>query len=192
MDSGSASAPRLSDPAGALERLQGAPGAACPRLLAARAYTAEQLDLRRERLAGIDCPEGVSVVLFGSWARGELTNESDDDWAVLVENEDITREIVDPVEHAAREVFGQGDKKPGPQDLFGKSFWCDELVRQIGLEEDSNKILTRRMLLLLESIPVIGEATHRRCWDRVLHTYLDRASKHYRPPRFLLNDVVRQ
>lgn len=181
----------MSDPAGALERLQRDAGAACPRLLEARAYTTEQLALRRESLADLECPQGVSVVLFGSWARGELTSESDDDWAVLVESEDIAADVVEPVESAARSIFGQGDKKPGAQDLFGTSFWCDELVRQIGLEEDSNRILTRRMLLLLESIPVIGEDAHRRCWDRVLHTYLDRASKHYRPPRFLLNDVVR-
>ncbi len=47
------------------------------------------------------------------------------------------------------------------------------------------------MLLLLESVPVLGGDAHARCWDRVLHTYLDRGAKDYRPPRFLLNDLVR-
>lgn len=45
--------------------------------------------------------------------------------------------------------------------------------------------------LTLESVPVLGEEAHARCWDRVLHTYLDRAAKDHRPPRFLLNDLVR-
>lgn len=188
MDLGSAAAPRLNDPAGALERLQNRSGAAFPRLLAARQYTAEQLASKRERLHGIECPDGASVVLFGSWARQELTEASDDDWAVLVESSDV--DAVD-VEQAVRGVFGQGDKKPGAQDAFGTTFSCDELVAQVGLEGDVNSLLTRRMLLLLESVPVLGGDAHARCWELVLHTYLDRGAKDYRPPRFLLNDLVR-
>ena len=51
--------------------------------------------------------------------------------------------------------------------------------------------LTRRLLLLLESVAVLNEPVHRNCRQRVLAGYLDESVKDYRPPRFLLNDIVR-
>jgi hypothetical protein len=59
-----------------------------------------------------------------------------------------------------------------------------------GLDADTNTNLTRRLLLLLESREVSGDA-HEECWKRVLGRYLDYGVKDYRPPRFLLNDLVR-
>ena len=35
-----------------------------------------------EVLARLGSLDGLSTCVFGSWARGELTTESDDDWAV--------------------------------------------------------------------------------------------------------------
>jgi hypothetical protein len=54
----------------------------------------------------------------------------------------------------------------------------------------TNTNLTRRLLLLLESREVSGDA-HEECWKSVLGRYLDYGVKDYRPPRFLLNDLVR-
>ncbi|HZE05478.1 MAG TPA: hypothetical protein VE127_09655, partial [Solirubrobacteraceae bacterium] len=51
--------------------------------------------------------------------------------------------------------------------------------------------LTRRLLLLLESVAVLNEPVHRNCRQRVLAGYLDESVKDYRPPRFLLNDLIR-
>lgn len=47
------------------------------------------------------------------------------------------------------------------------------------------------MLLLLESVPVIGEDVHRRVQDRILERYLAYHRRSFRPPRFLLNDIIR-
>ncbi len=47
------------------------------------------------------------------------------------------------------------------------------------------------MLLLLESAAVLGPEVHGRCRTRVLDTYLQRGTKDFRVPRFLLNDLVR-
>ena len=47
------------------------------------------------------------------------------------------------------------------------------------------------MLLLLESVPVAGDDAYERCWVHVLDSYLEDATKDFRPPRFLLNDLVR-
>jgi hypothetical protein len=65
------------------------------------------------------------------------------------------------------------------------------LIERIGLDADDNRNLTRRLLLLLESVAVVNEPAHEDCWRRVLGGYLDNSVKSYRPPRFLLNDVIR-
>lgn len=172
----------LDDPAGALDRLAEAGGASFPHLTNARAYTGAELEKRASALGDVE--PGVAVVLFGSWGREELTEQSDDDWAVLGDATEATLA-------RCRAVLGGADRDPGQQDLFGLSFSCDELVRNIGLDADTNTNLTRRMLLLLESRAVAGSEVHARCFAQVLHAYLGHGVRDYRPPRFLLNDLIR-
>jgi hypothetical protein len=47
------------------------------------------------------------------------------------------------------------------------------------------------MLFLLESVPVTGVDVYWKVRDEILDRYLDESVKAYRPPRFLLNDIVR-
>jgi hypothetical protein len=47
------------------------------------------------------------------------------------------------------------------------------------------------MLLALESVPVMGEPAWRGARDDIVHSYLGRRARDYRPPRFFLNDLVR-
>lgn len=170
----------LENPAGALDRLAAVGGGSFPNLVAARGYTNAELDRRAAELADVES----AVVLFGSWGREELTSQSDDDWAVLGDPSEgvLTR---------CREVLGGAGREPGQQDLFGLSFLCDDLVRNIGLDADTNTNLTRRMLLLLESRAVAGRDAYERCVAQVLHAYLGHGVRDYRPPRFLLNDLIR-
>ena len=174
------------DPSGALERL----GAELPELEAARARTRVELAARREALAGLDADPAASVVLFGSWGRGELTRRSDDDWAVLVAGGERAGVAPAP-EDVAAALGGAGLREPGRSGVFGGRIFADDLISRIGLDADSNANLTRRMLLMLESQPVAGDAVHRRCWEQVLDGYLEDADKPYRPPRFFLNDLIR-
>ncbi len=173
------------DPAGALERL----GAELPNLLAARARTREAVAARREALRALPLDPEASVVLFGSWGRGELTRRSDDDWALLVDGPE--RAGVEPEPEALAAALGRGHARPGPQRRVRRADLLRDLLSRIGLDADSNTNLTRRMLLMLESQPVAGDAIHRRCWEQVLDGYLEDADRPYRPPRFFLNDLIR-
>lgn len=173
------------DPTGALERL----GAELPNLLAARRRTGEAVAARRAALADLPRDPEASVVLFGSWGRGELTRRSDDDWALLVDGRE--RPGVQPEPDALAQALGDGTRGPGRSGVFGGRIFCDDLLGRIGLDADSNANLTRRMLLMLESQPVAGDEVHRRCWERVLDGYLEDADRPYRPPRFFLNDLIR-
>lgn len=157
-----------------------------PHLLAARERTARELAAARQRFAGAGRDDDAAVALFGSWGRAELTAGSDDDWLVVVagERRDDVRPSVD-------EVGALLGRAPGAQGIFGEVAFAAELAGRIGLDEDTNRNLTRRMLLLLESVAVAGQDAHRAAREHVLDGYLRGDVKDHRPPRFFLNDVIR-
>lgn len=157
-----------------------------PNLIEARRRTAEGLDNKRPRLAALRHSPRASVVLMGSWGRQELTAESDDDFMVLIGG--TRRRLIKPSIRSVKKVL---DRAPGKQGVFGGPVFGDRLVQNIGLVHDDNDNLTRRMLFMLESIPVTGEEIYRTVRDEILSRYLDESVKPYRPPRFFLNDVVR-
>ena len=84
----------------------------------ARDRTADELAKVRADLAAGPVEQGVSTCVFGSWARQELTEGSDDDWAVVVADpfaayeRRVTTEFV-----LASERLGQDEKKPGSQPI---------------------------------------------------------------------------
>jgi hypothetical protein len=182
----------------ALERLGAHSADGFPNLLAARVRTEGEIARLRAEFAGgalsggatarlDDTRADVSVVLFGSWGRRELTEHSDDDWLLLVQREgEAEAELA-----AVREVLGGGTRAPGEQATFGVASSAENLVEHIGLDDDHNRNLTQRMLLMLESVPVAGDEIHRRCWLAVLDRYLAESRRDHRPPRFFLNDVIR-
>lgn len=169
-----------------LERLGVQAGRNFPNLLAARERTAAGLAERRPRLAELKHDPDSCVVLMGSWGRGEVTSGSDDDFMVLVDGSE--RDDVEPSVDAVRGVL---DNPPGEQGVFGEPVYCEVLVENIGLDRDDNRNMTRRMLFLLESVPVTAEDVYSPARDKVLGRYLDESIKDFRPPRFLLNDTVR-
>ncbi len=171
-----------------LERLAEAYGQDFPHLMSARRRTAHSLDECRASLKGIRADSDVSVMLMGSWGRAELTSGSDHDYMVLVNGpRRPDHEVAPSIEQVAKVL----DVEPGREGLFGEVVFCDHLEKRIGLQEDDNNNLSRRMLLLLESQPVLGEDVHRDAWRKVLDGYLDDAHKDHNPPRLLLNDTVR-
>ena len=72
-----------------------------------------------------------------------------------------------------------------------------DLVHEIGGEDDTNSNTTRRVLLLLESLPIGKREAYDRVRRQILNRYIkdDRglvhASGRLRIPRFLLNDLTR-
>ena len=172
----------------ALEQLAERGGGEFPHLLEARRRTEDEVPAIRARVASVGRDADTCIVLFGSWGRGELTKHSDDDWVILVDGSerDGVRPSVDEMERRI-----PTERKPGSQEVFGCTVFCDHLVGRIGLQADDTNNLTRRILLLLESRPIAGDSTHRKCWERVLDGYLDESLKDYSPPRFFLNDVMR-
>jgi hypothetical protein len=178
-----------------LERLQQQSGRAFPALIAARERTARRLAERAALLDGVDVHRHAAVVLMGSWGRHELTTGSDDDYLVLVRGlaphggwgaEQETAAKV--AERFARDPGGFG--APGRQGVFAEVVYSADLLR-VGLDADDNTNLTRRMLLVLESVAACNANVLAGVRLDVIHDYLSDALRDHRPPRFLLNDLVR-
>jgi predicted nucleotidyltransferase len=160
--------------------------------------TREDLDSLLSTEIGKYTTEDTSLVVFGSLARGEWTSKSDLDWTYLIDgeaNSDHLR-ISQEIQRLFREKeYGE----PGPTGTFGNMAFSHDVIHQIGGQNDSNRNMTQRILLLLESCP-IGRRTeaYERVVRGVINRYLEedvhpltRDSRAYRVPRFLLNDIVR-
>lgn len=178
----------MTDPRGSLERLAEAGGTPFPNLLAARERTGSELERLRAVLADVPHDPDAAVVLMGSWGRAELTGGSDDDYMLLVDGP--SRDEVQPTLGELDGVLGSESREPGPEGVFGEVVFATDLQERIGLAHDSNANMTRRLLLLLESVPASGAGPWASAREGLLRAYLATAAER-RPPRFFLNDVFR-
>lgn len=198
-------------PLGALEHLATRTDASFPALLAARHRSEAGLNALARDLAEIQLPPETSVVLLGSWGRAEVTGVSDLDWLLVDASAErapagegvpipraqlaLAPDLAGPPLEAhlddLSEIMRRHGADPGSQGTFGTAVHVEDLAGKIGLDEDSNQNLTRRMLLVLESVAATGAEHHRTALERVITTYVQGSTRDYRPPRFLLNDLIR-
>jgi hypothetical protein len=183
------------DDASTLERLEEKVGRRFEEIASARRRSAGTLARLADVLRGED-PSDTSIVVFGSLARGESTPGSDVDWTLLIDGQ------ADEGHYKAARAVSEtlrrsGFVGPGPTGVFGNVAFSHLLLHQIGGQDDTNKLTTQRILLLLESRAV----GHAEALERVLKLVLTRyveddrgllfGSKRSIVPRFLLNDIVR-
>lgn len=184
----------------ALDRLRAGDAARWPNIAAAQALSRTRTAALAEIAADLLPTDEGTLVVFGSLARGEYTADSDLDWTVIIDG------IADSshlkiVQSLRPELGGAGFKVPGPTEVFGGLVFSHELIHAIGGDEDTNKNMTRRLLLLLESAPIDvsqSKLVHSRIINGILNRYVEEdanfiAANHHKNkiPRFLLNDVVR-
>jgi len=150
-------------------RLEAASGVSFQHIAAARAETEQRLVERRSRMASVEVDEDAAVVLTGSWGRREVTSESDDDFMVLLVT--APRENALPSIEEVAEALG--GRPPGPEEIFGRQVLLDELRGKIGRDEDTNANLTRRMLLMLESVAICGDSVHGDARRALIAGYLE-------------------
>ncbi|MGA7617212.1 MAG: nucleotidyltransferase domain-containing protein [Thermoanaerobaculia bacterium] len=164
-----------------------------------RAAERTQTELRRigTALAKFDDPS-TSIIATGSYGRGEVTGKSDLDWILLIDGPSDPNHLK-LARGIESELAKMEIKSPGPTGTFGSLVDSHELVHHIGGTSDTNENLTRRVLLLTESVAL----THPEIRERVIRNVLSRYVVHDRPiasrsdrkpsriPHFLLNDVVR-
>ncbi|KAF0246448.1 MAG: hypothetical protein FD180_712 [Planctomycetota bacterium] len=148
--------------------------------------------------------ENIDVIVFGSFARGEASEgESDFDHVFVVYGEiQDPADIID-VRTATREAQRRMTaSEAGKYTGFGSVVSSLDLVNLIGLEDDTNRNHTNRILLLAESRSLLNSEARKKLMRTVLTRYLydylhggKNRGPHDSPkrgvPRFLLNDVNR-
>ncbi len=168
-----------------------------PAIRQARRDAVQTTDRIRASLADVRMSPDVALIAFGSLARREWTSGSDVDWTLLVdgpsdpEHFTLTREIEQRLCDA--EFPGVGSS-----GTFGSMASSFELIHFIGGSEDSNQKMTRRVLLLLESVCFSDTVVHERVLRGILKRYIQtdpavatENTPQFKVPLFLLNDVVR-
>lgn len=145
-----------------------------------------------ERLGQL--PEDVGIIAFGSLARRELTHASDLDVVAFYHESRVEAERAAQIADELRKELEPGNvfKPPGATDLFGVAVPIADLVEIIGREDDTNKRLTRRVLLLEESVWLSNEELHSSLMVDLVDRYLKaKPVGRTRMARFLLNDLIR-
>ena len=171
-----------------------------PSIAAAQKLSRDKLQVLAQVVGDLLPTDEGSMVVFGSLARGEFTVDSDLDWAIMIDGRADLRHL--DIVHALKpRLKDAGFKVPGPTEVFGGLVFSHELIHAIGGDEDTNKNMTRRLLLLLELAAVGAEGSkevHGRIINGILNRYVEEDAnfiaanrRKNKIPRFLLNDVVR-
>lgn len=177
-------------------------GLSVPNLRGARQLSQTRISTARAHLTSrfTTSDLGVDVIAFGSLARHEVTKESDFDYLVVatgMPRAGITNGLLDAADELRRIWATQEGRQhdtagPGTTGLFGQAIGAFDLVEQIGLQRDTNHSLTRRMLLIEESVSLLSPQVYGDVLHETLVRYLSVSPRTgHGPPRFLLNDVLR-
>jgi predicted nucleotidyltransferase len=184
----------------ALGKLRNGDATRWTNIAAAELRSAEKLQELASMVGDLLPTDEGSFVVFGSMARREFTVDSDLDWTILIDGraDSLHLQLV----HQLRKRLDEAKfKVPGPTEVFGGLVFSHDLVHAVGGDEDTNKNMTRRLLLLLESAAVDAPGSHEvrsRIVNAILSRYVQEDASFIgsntradRIPRFLLNDVVR-
>ena len=130
------------------------------------------------------------IGINGSYARREATESSDVDFFFLSTGTDTS--LLREKQSAFKTVL-ETDlnlRPPASQGVFEAPLPVGEIC-EIGGQQDSNKTLTRRILLLLEGEWVFNEAAFHDVRNRLLEIYLSGRPGKDKICLFLLNDIIR-
>jgi predicted nucleotidyltransferase len=118
-----------------------------------RDFTNKKIEELEEELSSSDIPN-CSIVANGSYARKEASSQSDFDYFILhpsdTSQDDLNRAKTG-VEQAVIKRIG---KLPSAGGVFGATLECGVLSKNIGGQLDDNASITRRILFLIEGIPI--------------------------------------
>lgn len=172
-----------------------------------RSYTNQRIDEVRSKLeeAKSHCNDSACVYMTGSFGRGEAAAHSDLD--VFILGRDLERDFTKPIKSSLKglnEIIIKADLIHATRSLkipdfsgegeYLKHFTPRELVDRLGKpNDDAQNTFTARLLLLLESEPLLGEAVYTDAIEDVIASYWRDFGDHKDDfmPAFLANDILR-
>ena len=136
-----------------------------------------------------ELPSGDTVGLVcGSYARREASEHSDIDFLIVSKDSEKDRSLVEDVRSEIEKVVPNAPSKDG---AFGVAVDRGEILDNIGGDNDSNRNITRRMLLLLEGEWLFNEQGLQHFRREILERYIRDSMTDHQLALFLLNDIIR-
>lgn len=169
--------------------------ASIPHLDSTYSRTEQAVALARDYLAAHDLDDCLDVVGFGSMGRFEMSEESDLDYLVVChdgahEPHDEAAQKADGLRSVV--IPGKELREPGSTGMFGVSVRDVDLYEVIGLEDDTNRAHSRRVLLLEESVSLFRPELHAELLRKMVARYVETIPLvNSKVPRFLVNDLAR-
>ncbi|MEV5117163.1 hypothetical protein [Stenotrophomonas indicatrix] len=155
----------------------------------AKEYSNSRIEQLRAGLSelSVEFPNAV-VVVVGSLARREASGESDLDYFIIQDSEDVDLSLFDKIGAAVQEM---GFKAPSIDGAFATVVRKSDFIASIGGGDESNADLTRRMLYLLESEWVMGGNIYEEIFSLIIEAYISDKITQHQLARFFLNDLIR-
>lgn len=130
------------------------------------------------------------ILTCGSYARREASETSDIDFFVVADQAS-DKQALPWFDSAASVIKSIFKIDPATNGAFGEIIPRDEMLRNIGGENDSNKKITQRMLFLLEGEWLYNESGLREMRHQILDRYIAKTMTDHQLALFLLNDIIR-
>lgn len=133
-----------------------------------------------------------TIVTTGSFGRLEASKESDIDLFIFCKKESEKHYILYKKEEIETCIKKYIHKKAGDTGTFGVDAVdvFDNILKNIGGGDDTNKSLTRRMLFLLEGKAIYNKNIFNSYKKTLITKYLNSSSEG-KLDKYLLNDVIR-
>ncbi len=153
----------------------------------AKAYSQEKLEALKDDFRKYN-GDHICAVTVGSFARREATPQSDLDYFVISDNEDLGKEVLAQFP----EVLNRHNiRLPTAGGAFGGITRRDELTNNVGGKYDDNESLTKRLLFLMESECLTDRDIYEEIQDKLIKLYVKDSITEHQICRFLLNDLIR-
>lgn len=154
-------------------------------------YSTEKLGKIRRSLSRAKLGDDVSVVITGSFGRKEASGESDVDF-FLIHNSRVKAPAAKSYKRIVESKINRLVPKPPAEDgAFNATASVEELVKNIGGTKESNQMMTRRMLLMLEGACIYNEVLFNDIRRQILNRYISPKITNHQLALFFLNDVIR-
>ena len=145
-------------------------------------------DKLNEKFNGLNIAD-TSIIIFGSYARLDASRESDLDHLIVPKGALSEASAIQVLEEVMNEL---AIHKPNPDGVFSGAIDEEKITKSIGSKDDSYNDMSRRLLFLLESRPILGADLHARIVDRLVEEYARDVAKDPRKNYvYLLNDLIR-
>ncbi len=170
-------------------------------LAARRVATTQRLEELCTRLAGAEefVKDQACVYATGSFGRGEASSHSDLDLFIAGRVRSGTRALSRLDEICLKAELIKATRALGIQEFSGDGeylvhYTVDQLVKTLGRpEDDASNTFTARLLLLLESSPLLGPRVYWEAIDDAIKAYWGDFEDHRADfaPAFFANDILR-